>query len=162
MRDGAAKHSETKAFQRKQISSGDDFPMPNNKLSRTIKVATTALAMGVASHASAISFNAGDAKVDIYGYARLNAVYDIDESISRATGTQSGDFSRINTGAAENNEVTGHFDADAVQSRIGVRASLPTGVTVNIEGDFRGGSSGGVLRLRHAYGKYKNWLIGQT
>ncbi|PSF11926.1 hypothetical protein C7H09_05050 [Marinobacter fuscus] len=123
---------------------------------------TAAMAMGVASHASAISFEAGDAKVDLYGYARLNAVYDIDESISRATGTQSGDFSRINTGADEDNEATGYFDADAVQSRIGVRTTLPTGVKVNIEGDFRGGSTGGTVRLRHAYGQYENWLLGQT
>ncbi|TNE83537.1 MAG: hypothetical protein EP339_00175 [Gammaproteobacteria bacterium] len=136
--------------------------MPNKKLSRTVKFATTALAMGVASQASAISFDAGDAKVDIYGYARLNAVYDIDEQISIASGTQSGDFSKINTGAAEDNEPTGYFDTDAVQSRIGVRTSLPTGVKVTIEGDFRGGSTGGVLRLRHAYGQYKNWTLGQT
>ncbi|MBD3657018.1 DcaP family trimeric outer membrane transporter [Marinobacter profundi] len=136
--------------------------MSTNKLAMAVKATTAAIAFGVATQASAISFEAGDAKVDIYGYARLNAVYDIDEQISIGSGTQSGDFSKINTGADEDNEATGYFDADAVQSRIGVRTTLPTGVMVNVEGDFRGGATGGVLRLRHAYGQYENWILGQT
>jgi len=55
-------------------------------------------------------------------------------------------------------EATGHFDADAVQSRIGVKTVSPEGVTFNVEGDFRGGT----LRLRHGYGSYKGVLAGQT
>ncbi|MEP1214153.1 MAG: hypothetical protein ABJM11_15325 [Marinobacter sp.] len=63
--------------------------MPNNKLSTAIKLATVTMALSVAGQAAAIGFNAGDATVDIYGYARLNASYDIDEDISVATGTRS-------------------------------------------------------------------------
>lgn len=134
--------------------------MHNNKLSTSIKLATAAVALGITGQAAAVGFSAGDATVDIYGYARLNASYDIDEDISRASGTRSGDFSKVNTGAAEDNEVSGHFGADAVQSRIGVRTTLPNDVKVTIEGDFRTTTS--TVRLRHAYGQYKNWLLGRT
>lgn len=134
--------------------------MHNNKLSTSIKLATAAVALGITGQAAAVGFSAGDATVDIYGYARLNASYDIDEDISRASGTRSGDFSKVNTGAAEDNEVSGHFGADAVQSRIGVRTTLPNDVKVTVEGDFRTTTS--TVRLRHAYGQYKNWLLGQT
>lgn len=134
--------------------------MPNNKLFTAIKLTTAAIALGVAGQATAIGFTAGDATVDIYGYARLNASYDIDEDISRSTGTRSGDFSKVNTGAAEDNEASGYFGADAVQSRLGVRTTLPNDVKITIEGDFRTSTS--TVRLRHAFGQYKNWLMGQT
>ncbi|PCM44478.1 hypothetical protein CPA50_12985 [Marinobacter sp. ANT_B65] len=118
--------------------------------------------LGLANSASALQIETDEARIDIYGYARLNASYDINEDISRSSGTRSGDFSQINTGAAENSEASGYFGADAVQSRLGVRTSLANGVMVNIEGDFRGGTNGGQLRLRHAYGQYGNWLMGRT
>lgn len=89
----------------------------------------------------------------------MNASYDIDENA--ALSTRSGSYDAINTGAAENNEVTGHFGADAFQSRIGIRTQSEEGVKFNIEGDFRGGG-GGTLRLRHAYGSYNGILAGQT
>ncbi|GGE81328.1 hypothetical protein GCM10011533_37200 [Streptosporangium jomthongense] len=134
--------------------------MSNNKLSTAIRLATATVALGVAGQAAAIGFNAGDATVDIYGYARLNASYDIDEDISHTNGTRAGDFSKVNTGAEEDSEASGHFGADAVQSRLGVRTTLPNDVKVTIEGDFRTSTS--TVRLRHAFGQYKNWLMGRT
>ncbi|WP_245000270.1 DcaP family trimeric outer membrane transporter [Marinobacter daepoensis] len=136
--------------------------MTKNKLSLSITALSGALMMGLANPASAIEFKTDDATVDIYGYARLNASYDIDEDISKNTGTRSGDFSQINTGAAEDSEASGYFGADAVQSRLGITTKLSNGLKINVEGDFRGGSSGGQLRLRHAYGQYKNWILGRT
>ena len=118
--------------------------------------------MGMANPASSIEFKTEDATVDIYGYARLNASYDINEDISKNTGTRSGDFSQVNTGAAEDSEASGYFGADAVQSRLGITTKLSSGLKINLEGDFRGGASGGQLRLRHAYGQYKNWTLGRT
>ncbi|WP_235937644.1 DcaP family trimeric outer membrane transporter [Marinobacter caseinilyticus] len=134
--------------------------MPNNKLSMVFKLATATVALGVAGPATAIEFNAGEATVDIYGYTRLNASYDIEEDISHANGTRSGDFSKVNTGAEEDSEVSGHFGADAVQSRLGVRTTLANDVKVTIEGDFRTSTS--TVRLRHAFGQYRNWIVGQT
>ena len=118
--------------------------------------------LGTANAASAVEIQTDDATVNIYGYARLNASYDINEDISKSTGTRSGDFSQVNTGSAEDDEASGYFGADAVQSRLGVTTTLASGVKINVEGDFRGGTSGGQFRLRHAYGQYKNWLVGRT
>ena len=130
--------------------------MQSNKLRLAIRATAAAAVLGVAGQAGAVSFTAGDYDMAVYGYARLNASYDIDEKVS--TSTQSMNYNAINVGAAEDDEATGHFDADAVQSRIGVRATSPEGVMVNIEGDFRPGT----IRLRHAYGSYNGVLAGQT
>lgn len=112
------------------------------------------MALGIASgQAAAVEFEAGDVMLDVYGYAQLNAVYDIDQDIGGDT--QAGQFPPIrdNADASE-----GHFDADAQQSRVGISATHDSGVSVTIEGDFRGGD----FRLRHAYGEYGNWLAGRT
>ncbi|WP_417567673.1 DcaP family trimeric outer membrane transporter [Marinobacter sp.] len=130
--------------------------MQSNKLRLAIRATAAAAVFGVAGQAGAVSFTAGDYDMAVYGYARFNASYDIDENVS--TSTRSFDYSAINVGAAEDNEATGYFGADAVQSRIGVKATSPEGVMVNVEGDFRGGT----LRLRHAYGSYNGVLAGQT
>lgn len=129
--------------------------MQSNKLRMAIRSTAAVAVLGVAGQAGAADFNAGDYEMSIYGYARLNAIYDIDEDIGITT--QSADYSRINTGAAEDNEVTGHFDADAVQSRLGFKVMTPEGVKINLEGDFRPSQ----IRLRHAYGEYNGVLMGR-
>lgn len=139
--------------------------MKSKKLTLAIRATTSALVLTMAGQAGAVSLfpkSPGDAAeydVNIYGYASFKAAYDLDEDI--AISTRSGAFSRINTGAAEDDEVTGHFGADAFQTRIGVMTTSPEGVKVVVEGDFRGGG-GGVLRLRHGYGEYNGVLLGQT
>lgn len=125
--------------------------MKHNKITIAVQATTAAMILGVAGQASAFEFSAGDVDAEVYGYARLNAVYDIDADIGLTT--QSGNFTNvINDGA------TGFFDADAQQSRLGLTATHSSGVKVNLETDFRGGS----FRLRHAYGEYQNWLAGRT
>ncbi|MEE2764021.1 DcaP family trimeric outer membrane transporter [Marinobacter sp.] len=140
--------------------------MRKNKLNVSIQVATALLAIGTAGSANAMKI-VGDANdknlldgvsVEIYGYARLNASYDIDEDISG--GARTGDFSKVNTGADENNEISGHFGADAFQSRIGVLTTHSSGLKVRIESDFE--TNGNGLRLRHAYGEYMGVMAGQN
>jgi hypothetical protein len=133
--------------------------MQSNKLRMAIRATAAVAILGIAGPASAVNFDAGGWDTSVYGYARLNASYDIDEDV--ASSTRSFNYNAINVGAAEDNEATGSFGADAFQSRIGVRTTSPEGLTVNIEGDFRG-SGGGSVRLRHAYGSYKGILAGQT
>lgn len=133
--------------------------MNRNKITIAVQATTAAMVLGLATQASAIELNPGSIDAELYGYARMNAVYDIDEDIGIST--QAGSFDKVNTGAAEDNEVTGHFDADAVQSRLGVKVTTEQGVKVVVEGDFRG-NGGGDLRLRHAYGEYMGVLLGQT
>lgn len=133
--------------------------MNRNKITIAVQATTAAMVLGLATQASAIELNPGSIDAELYGYARMNAVYDIDEDIGIST--QAGSFDKVNTGAAEDNEITGHFDADAVQSRLGVKVTTEQGVKVVVEGDFRG-NGGGDLRLRHAYGEYMGVLLGQT
>ena len=105
------------------------------------------------TQASAVEFEAGDVMVDVYGFAQLNAVYDFDQDIG--LDTQAGHFPFLfdNDDGRE-----GHFDADAQQSRLGVTATHDSGVSVTIEGDFRGGN----FRLLRAYGEYGNWMAGRN
>eukprot|EP00389_Voromonas_pontica_P016724 GDKH01026155.1.p1 GENE.GDKH01026155.1~~GDKH01026155.1.p1 ORF type:complete len:193 (-),score=37.09 GDKH01026155.1:45-623(-) len=130
--------------------------MQSNKLRMAIRSTAAVAILGVAAQAQAVSFETGGYQTDIYGYARLNASYDIDSN--QALSTRSGSYS----GLVNNDDAPdGHFGADAFQSRIGVKTVSPEGVKINVEGDFRG-SGGGSLRLRHAYGEYNGVLMGQT
>ncbi|KXS52746.1 MAG: hypothetical protein AWU57_2873 [Marinobacter sp. T13-3] len=133
--------------------------MQNNKLRMAIRATAAVAAFGMAGQALALDVPTGDWDTSIYGYARLNAAYDIDENHTNSA--QTGSFDDINTGDAEDDEVSGHFDADAVQTRIGIKTITPEGVKMVVEGDFRG-NGGGDLRLRHAYGEYNGVLAGQT
>ncbi|MGK0522527.1 MAG: hypothetical protein ACI92N_000150 [Pseudomonadales bacterium] len=133
--------------------------MQSNKLRMAIRATAAVAVFGLAGQAGAVSFDAGGWNTSVYGYARLNASYDIDENVSSST--RSFNYNAINVGAAEDNEASGYFGADAFQSRIGIKTTSPEGVTFNVEGDFRGGG-GGTLRLRHAYGSYNGVLAGQT
>lgn len=130
--------------------------MQSNKLRTAIRATAAAAVLGVAGQAGAVSFTAGDYDMAVYGYARFNASYDIDSN--QALSTRSGSYAGL---AGNDDAAEGHFGADAFQSRIGVKATSPEGVMVNVEGDFRGGG-GGSLRLRHAYGSYMGVLAGQT
>ncbi|AKO53693.1 hypothetical protein ABA45_15700 [Marinobacter psychrophilus] len=136
--------------------------MQSNKLRMAIRATAAVAVLSMAGPASAVDFTAGDYEMSVYGYARLNATYDIDEDIA-GRGTRSGDFSKINVGADEDDEVGGNFGADALQSRLGFKVMTPEGVKIVVEGDFRGtrGDSTGDFRLRHAFGEYNGVLIGR-
>src|SRR5690554_4590399 len=131
--------------------------MQSNKLRMAIRATAAVAVFGVAGQASAVNFSAGDYDVSVYGFARMNASYDVDSD--QALSTRSGSFEDL---ADNDNEPDGHFGADAFQSRIGLTTVSPEGVKVNVEGDFRGGDDGGALRLRHAFGEYNGVLMGQT
>ncbi len=129
--------------------------MQSNKLRMAIRATAAATILGVSAQANAVSFNAGDYDVSVYGYGRLNASYDIDSNQATPFGTRSASFS----GLANNDDAPdGHFGADAVQSRLGVTTTSPEGVKVTVEGDFRPGT----MRLRHGFGEYNGVLMGQT
>lgn len=129
--------------------------MQSNKLRMAIR-ATAAMAVfgtvGMVGQVQAFEIQAGGAKAEIYGYARLTATYDINEKITGDNSTLAGDFGKV---SASDNE--GHFDASATQSRLGVRTTLPSGVNITVEGDFADN-----FRLRHAFGEYNGVLMGQT
>jgi len=127
--------------------------MQSNKLRMAIRATAAVAVFGVAGQAGAVSFSAGDYDVSVYGYARMNASYDVDSD--QALSTRSGSYAGL---AGNDNAADGHFGADAVQSRLGFKTVSPEGVSVTVEGDFRPGN----LRLRHAFGEYNGVLMGQT
>lgn len=120
-----------------------------NKI-KIFQAATSALAISMASQASAVSFNVGEVEASVYGYVRLNMAYDIDESIGGTA--QNGLFTKL-TGS----DSDGEFNSTANQSRIGFSVKKENGPKVVVEGDFYTGT----MRLRHAYGEYKGLLAGQ-
>ncbi len=131
--------------------------MQSNKLRTTVRATAAATIFGVSVQANAVNFDAGDYKVSVYGYARLNASYDLDANV--AATTRSASFAKLENGSdPQSDDITGHFGADAVQSRLGVSVVTPEGVKIVTEGNFRGGT----LRLLNGYGEYNGVLMGQT
>jgi len=130
--------------------------MHKNKLQTSIQSAIAVTLLAASSHATALTLSTEKVDLTFYGFARLNATYDFKEDIS--TPTRAGNFARLG-GADEN--IKGHFGADAYQSRLGLKVAAEEGYKLTIETDFRGGPSG-QLRLRHAFGEYNGWLVGQT
>ncbi len=116
----------------------------------------------MASTASAIGFKVNETDVDIYGYAKLDMIYDVDANLNNA-------IIRGNIRMDGEPGVDGHTTMSANQSRIGFTTNTLIGgdtLKTNIEGDFYGGGGftggGGEFRLRHAYGVWKGVLAGQT
>jgi hypothetical protein len=130
--------------------------MQNNKLRMAIRATAAVAVMGVASQAGAVNLSVGDdVEASLYGYARLNMTYDLNDN--RAVSTRAGSFSPANE------DIEGHFGADVQQSRLGIKVNHASGVAITVEGDFRGSGSGpGSLRMRHAYGEYKGLMAGRN
>ncbi|MDK8463143.1 DcaP family trimeric outer membrane transporter [Marinobacter sp. SS13-12] len=131
--------------------------MQSNKLRMAIRSTAAVAILGVAGHAHALTLDVSDdVEAKIYGYARLNMTYDIDDD--RQVSTGAGTFT-----PSANPDVEGHFDANVQQSRIGVNVKHNSGASVTIESDYRGsGSEPGSLRIRHAYGEYKGLMAGRN
>lgn len=126
----------------------------------TLSLGTATLLM--ASTASALNLKVNETDVDIYGYAKLDVIYDLDADLYNAT-------SRKNIRMDNEPGVDGHTTLSANQSRLGFTTKTMLGgheLKTNIEGDFYGGGGftggGGEFRLRHAYGVWNGLLAGQT
>ena len=130
--------------------------MQNNKLKGLLAASATAALLGTAPHAGAFTIASGNGlEASLYGYLRMNATYDFDQNIASPAAT--GNYGAL---GPTGEDITGHFNASAQQSRIGMRVATDAGVRFTVEGDFRGASGG--FRMRHAYGEYNGFLMGQT
>ncbi|WP_416139333.1 DcaP family trimeric outer membrane transporter [Halomonas sp. HK25] len=122
----------------------------------------TALAGGLmglaaAGSASALEFSVGDTTLGVYGYAKLDIIYDVDDDLGISV-------NHLAISRDDERSSTGHSTLHAYESRLGFSTSTPLeGSVLNtrIEGDFYGGG-GGQFRLRHAYGEWNGILAGQT
>lgn len=99
-----------------------------------------------------LSFGAGGVDVQIYGYIKGDLIYDLDSDL----GTTVFGFSRLVPGG----DTGSNFRGQAIQSRLGIRASLE-GAKAVLEGDFFGNGGGG-FRLRQAYVDIGGFRLGQN
>lgn len=108
-------------------------------------------------HSHAVQFEVGESSLNVYGYAKLDAIYDVDNKLGNSVNRASPRLDK-----AEGSD--GHFDMHAFETRLGFTTETPVAGSIlktNIEGDFYGGG-GGELRLRHGYGSWNGILAGQT
>ena len=98
----------------------------------------------------------------IYGYAEAHAIHDFKQSSSPDIFTDP-TFQPLNNAGG----LKGKTKFTAETSRFGFETSTPTSLgtfNTKVEADFYsyGSDNRNRLRLRHAYGEYGGWLIGQT
>jgi DcaP outer membrane protein len=103
-----------------------------------------------------------ETSLHIYGYAEAHAIHDVKQPGSPDVFTDLTFQPLDNSGGQK-----GKTKFTAETSRFGFETSTPTGLgtfNTKVEADFYSYGSGNRnrLRLRHAYGEYAGWLIGQT
>ncbi|MCE0732530.1 DcaP family trimeric outer membrane transporter [Halomonas sp. G15] len=126
-----------------------------NKLKLASVFTASALALAVASASHAVDFEVGDTKASVYGYAKLDIIYDVDADMGNLV-----THSNIKLDGEPSQD--GHFNMHAYQSRIGFKTVTPVSgsdLVTQIEGDFYGTNNN--FRLRHAYGSWNGILAGQ-
>lgn len=104
------------------------------------------------SKSSGYLISASGVDLTFYGYVRADAYWDQNYDM----GPNNGGFTYIPSGTPEEESHGMH----AYQTRLGVKGSSGE-LKFNFEGDFYGGD-GGSFRIRHAYGEYAGWTLGQT
>lgn len=103
-----------------------------------------------------------DTSVRVYGFAEVHAIHDFKKP------GPSDNFTDLTFQPLDSDPVgNGKTKLTAQTSRIGFETSTPTqygSFATKIEADFYSYSAGNRnrLRLRHAYGEYAGWLVGQT
>tara|TARA_R110001606_G_scaffold254268_1_gene402208 strand:+ start:890 stop:2041 length:1152 start_codon:yes stop_codon:yes gene_type:complete len=123
------------------------------KQTALFSIGTLALAVASASHG--VDFEVGDTKASVYGYAKLDIIYDVDDDMGNLI-----THNAITEDGVDSQD--GHFNMHAYQSRIGFKTMTPTSgsdLVTQIEGDFYGPNNN--FRLRHAYGSWNGILAGQ-
>ena len=116
-------------------------------------------ALTLSTQASAVDVEVGDSTLSLYGYAKLDVLYDIGDIRAGSNGL--GEFVKFNNIALDGPTTSGHTDMHANESRLGVKTSTPTDqgdLVINIEGDFFFGG----FRMRQAYGSWNGVTAGQT
>lgn len=127
-----------------------------NKIKKSVVLASGVVLFSSSSLSHAFSFKAGETDVSIYGYAKLDVIYDLDSELGNSVGLSKVRLDEV-AGA------DGHTTMHAYESRFGFSTATRVSgsqLKTKVEGDFYG--SGGSLRLRHAYGEWNGILAGQT
>ncbi len=143
--------------------------------------ATLLVALGLALPLAAAAEDPGvfkipgtDSTIKFYGYVQLDTVYDFngaDDNIRGDDWASFLEFQPLDKGKVDKNRLY----VTARTSRFGIITNTPTAkgpVIVRFEGDFNSPSAynysteattnGTNFRIRHAYGEYGGFLVGQT
>lgn len=117
------------------------------------------LALLISQSAGAVDFQAGDTTVSLYGFTKLDMIYDSDNNL--------GDLAARPKILIDGQQASDdHFNMHPYQSRLGFKTLTPvegSPLETRIEVDWMNNPpNGGDLRLRHAYGSWKNVLAGKT
>ncbi|MCP1676421.1 hypothetical protein J2T57_003582 [Natronocella acetinitrilica] len=129
-------------------------------------VSLSALAIAAAP-AQALELQAGNTTLQIGGYIKLDAIYNVDQDLGDTAFFRGIDVGADNDGT----DVTGKTRFHANETRLSVGTRTPTAhgpVRSYIETDFFGGGGNEVvsnssgLRLRHAFLEWNGILAGQT
>lgn len=129
------------------------------RLKHATLLAGSTLALAIASASHAVDFEVGDTKASVYGYAKLDMIYDVDNELGDLAARP-----RILIDGQESSD--GHFNMHAYESRLGFKTATPMGgsnLTTMVEVDwFNNAPEGGDLRLRHAFGSWNGITAGKT
>lgn len=117
------------------------------------------LALFLAQPAGAVDFKAGDTRASLYGFAKLDMIYDTDNDLGDLAARP-----RILIDGQHGSD--GHFNMHTYQSRLGFSTQTPmegSALVTKVEVDWMNNPPvGGDLRLRHAYGSWNGVLAGKT
>ena len=124
--------------------------------------AVIATGQAPASAPAARASSSNKLSVDVYGFAQADAIYDFKRVDPNWEDTLRVTTIPVQSGLYGND---GNFTFSVRQSRLGIKGNYGDDISFKLEGELFGvGSDQGqtTLRVRHAYGTYKNFLMGQT
>jgi len=101
-------------------------------------------------------------RVKFYGFIRADAGYQLDGEKGMAHFVNS---LRLEGDPPKPTSASNRFETTIASSRVGMDIDIPlpeNNIKGKVEVDFGAGAYKEALRLRHAYVKNDNWLIGQT
>lgn len=129
------------------------------RLKHVTLLAGSSLALAIASASHAVDFEVGNTTASVYGYAKLDMIYDVDNDLGNLAARP-----KIKLDGQPSSD--GHFNTHAYQSRLGFKTATPMGgsnLTTMVEVDwFDNAPEGGDLRLRHAFGSWNGITAGKT
>lgn len=148
------------------VKSPAEVGVPDQRVAPRIAAAASAPASAASAPQNTIAGGmivpGTTTSIHLYGYGETHAIHDFRQSSSPDVFTDL-TFQPLNNADGQ----TGKTQFTAETSRIGFATSTPTTdgpFTTKVEGDFYsyGADHRNLFRLRHAYGEYDGWLIGQT
>jgi hypothetical protein len=137
-------------------------PVPDPRTAARIRTAALAASAPESAIPGGMLIPGTSTSLHLYGIAEAHAIHDVKQSSSPDIFTDL-TFQPLDSAGGQ----AGRTQLTAETSRIGFESSTPTAkgvISTKIEADFYsyGTANRNVFRLRHAYGEYDGWLVGQT